>query len=316
VELLLAMFAFGLCSYAGSSLPDVTQIYFLSYGYVALVPVAALGLTRLWQETPAAARRRILVACAVTLAIGLIAAASTRVLTATGALTASKHTPWYVWYTSAYGIVGCVTLLWVLRLERHLLAAMPSRAVRAGACCIPLVVALGLVQPVAAGAPRVWETALHESIAERDTSAHPGITAALYQGLRWVKDHTPSCDVMAVNYLDRDGTVEPNYYYYSAFSERAMFLEGWEATAVGVYGKQPFPGRFALDMLATRQGNAAALRRLARNGVSYVLIDRTHGEGASEPASVSRPVFENSALIVYKLLAAPRTPSGCAGASP
>ena len=131
------------------------------------------------------------------------------------------------------------------------------------------------------------------------------MTAPLYAGLLWVRAHTTPCDVLAVNnHYDDAAHDESVYFYYSAFTERRVFLESWRYTAGGQTGGLPYPGRFALNQRAVAQANPEALRELARRGVSYVLIDKTHLGGPQEPASVSKLVFSNSALDVYRLLGA------------
>jgi hypothetical protein len=94
---------------------------------------------------------------------------------------------------------------------------------------------------------------------------------------------------------------DSKYFYYSAFTEREVFLESWAYTSVGAYGGQPYPARLALNNLAVAHGDPVALRELARRGVTYVLVDKIHGTGAPEPPEVSRLVFSNSALDVYRL---------------
>jgi hypothetical protein len=248
------------------------------------------------------------------LAVGVAMAGSTRVLTSAGVLGADKRTAWYVWYALAYGGVGVLILFFALRLERGLSAAVSSRLGRVIVCCVPLIVTLGLVKPVALGAPRLAETVLHERIPVPDSPQHPGLNAALYKGLIWVRDHTNPCDVLAVN-THRRGDVEDDHYpYYSALTERRVFLEAWNTTVPGTRGEQAFPARFALNREATQDANPRALRRLAGIGVGWVLIDKTHEGGAPEPSSVSRLVFENSALDVYRLLDPPgaRVSRSCA----
>lgn len=145
------------------------------------------------------------------------------------------------------------------------------------------------------------------------------MTAPLYDGLIWVRDHTKPCDVLAVNnhytyahskYDTSAVAVLSFYEYYSAFTERRFLLESWYTTPRGVREASPYPARLALNDKAVVDGSPSALREIARDGVSYVLVDKTHGTGAPESASVSRLVFENSALRVYRLLSPPRGGSG------
>jgi hypothetical protein len=133
--------------------------------------------------------------------------------------------------------------------------------------------------------------------------------------LLWVRTHSDACEVLAVNNHYASPDRGPStYLYYSAFTERRIFLESWEDTPSGVEGRVQDPGRLALNDSAVLRGDPVALRELGQDGVSYVLIDKTHGTGAHEPTSVSRLVFSNGALDVYRLRpqADPRQPGiGC-----
>jgi hypothetical protein len=213
-----------------------------------------------------------------------------------------------------YGLVAGVVIFIALRLNGHYAPLISSRLARVAACCIPLLTVLGLVRPIAYAAIRTKATILHQRTAPTDSALAYGMTAALYRGLIWVRSHTRPCDVLAVNNHSGggDARVRSGYAYYSAFAERRVFLESWAYTPSGVFGVEPFPGRLALNNSATLRGNPAALRKLGREGVSYVLIDKTHGGGAREPPSVSRLVFSNSALDVYHLLVKASHPQfGC-----
>jgi hypothetical protein len=303
-----AVFAAGLLMYVLLGAPGGVEGVFLVYGYIAVVPLAALGLVWLWEETPPAARRGLLSAGAALLAIGLAIAGVTPAL-------ALKGHAADAWYALAYGLVACGVAFTAIRLRGHYALTIHSRVGRTVACGIPLLIALGLVKPTALAASGAWKTIAHRRTAVANSASEYGLTSALYTGLTWVRDHTSRCDVLAVsNHFSRPSRAEPNYLYYSAFTERRIFLESWFYTPAGTTGGEPYPRRLALNE-AAMSGNPTALRELALDGVSYVLIDKLHGGGPAEPASVSRAVFDNSALEVYRLRVpdtAGRRPLPCA----
>lgn len=301
------IFAVSLLAYLVADIPGDGQSYLLIFGYIAMIPVAARGLVALWDDTSPATHRRLVGTCCAVLALGVLAAGSTF------ALPARKGLSLAAWYLAAYGLVGAASALAVLRLERGLAPLVASRIVRMLVCCIPILGILGLVRPIAVAAPDAWKLISHTRMWVEDSRENQGMTAALYRGLIWVRENTGSCDVLAVNnHLTRAGGDESYslYYYYSAFTERRVYLESWQVTPSGISGGQPFPGRLALNDRATLRGDPRALRELARAGVGYVLIDKMHGGGAPEAPSVSRLVFANSALDVYRLL-----PSGVSSGS-
>jgi hypothetical protein len=306
-----AVFLAGLLGYLLLGAPGGVEGVFLVYGYIAVIPLAAFGLVGLWQDTPAPARRRLLQASAALLAIGLAIAGVTPGLDLEGRAGDA-------WYILAYGLVAGTIAWTVLRLRNRYASTISSGVGRTVACVVPLLIALGLVKPVALTTLGAWKAITHEQAAVTDSSRHYGLTSALYTGLIWVRSHTSRCDVLAVNnHFSGPDRSEPDYLYYSAFTERRVFLEGWTYTSQETLGHEPFPERQALNARAV-SGSPVALRTLARDGVSYMLIDKLHGGGAPEPASVSRLVFANSALDVYRLrvpTASTRTARGCATVS-
>jgi hypothetical protein len=147
------------------------------------------------------------------------------------------------------------------------------------------------------------KSAVHQNAAYIDSESHRGMTAALYQGLIWVRDHTKPCDVLAVNNHYVSASMrDSRYFYYSAFTERRVFLESWDYTQNEDSGRQPFAARLALNDLATLRGESTALGRLAHDGIGFVLIDKTHGGGAHELPNAARLIFRNSAVDVYRLM--------------
>ncbi|HEY7952280.1 MAG TPA: hypothetical protein VID70_04780 [Solirubrobacteraceae bacterium] len=305
-ELLASVFLVGLAGYVTLGAPGGVEGVFFVYGYIALVPVAALGLVRLWADTPAAVKQGLLRIGAALFALGVLIAAVSASVTLTG-LTEKA------WFALAYGAIAAALVLVVWRLAPRYAGSLSSRWMRVVACAIPLLLALALVKPVALAGSGAWRTLVGKPTSLADTGTEYGMTAPLYAGLLWVRAHTTPCDELAVNnHYDNAKHEESVYFYYSAFTERRVFLESWRYTAGGQTGGLPYPWRFALNQRAVAQAEPEALRELARRGVSYVLIDKTHvgapvgsraGREASHlPASVSRLVFSNGALDVYRLL--------------
>jgi hypothetical protein len=284
-------------------LKNQSLTYVFWYGFIGTMPVAALGFVSAWSHLSAAARRQFALACGVILCAGLVLCASSGVLIAAHVLAPAKHRAWDAWYALAYGALACLILLVARILQPHLRRLIPSSSARVLACCIPLLCVLGLVKPIAWTAHRAGQAVLARHVGLVDSRAHAGLTTALYEGLLWVRSHTNSCNVLARSTLYTPaGEPVDEYAYFSAFTERLVYLEAWVGTARAEYDEITFPGRFALNRQATVEGKAAALQQLAQLGVSYVLLDKLHGGRDSLPASAAQRVFENSALGVYRLL--------------
>lgn len=140
-----------------------------------------------------------------------------------------------------------------------------------------------------------------------------GMSAGLYRGLLWIRHHTPTNSVLAVNnqYLD-PGRTGPGYFYFTAFAQRRVYLEGWgyafrtTALATGrdyraAFALAPFARRQRVNDLAFGRADARALAAMRAAGVAYLVVDTAHG-GASPvlDRGLSR-VYANPSIVVYRL---------------
>jgi hypothetical protein len=174
-------------------------------------------------------------------------------------------------------------------------------AVLAGALAKPLQVVSPAVARLADGTPLYSNT------------GH-ALTSGLLTGLVWIRTHTPTSAVIAVNNYGEGSTRSkvPNYYYYSAFTERRVFLEGWiyaqrssdlGEAQVARGRKKPFPDRELLNYATFQRADGAALRTLAEQyGVRYLVVDRVHNDRFSPRlARLARPVFANRDVAIYRV---------------
>jgi hypothetical protein len=317
VSLALAVFVAGFLSYVMLGSVDDNETYFVWYGYIALIPVGTLSLMVVWSEVPGDARIALARMCAAVLLLGLAVAGATQILIANGTLAGVRSTSRYLWYGVTLTLVGGIVVLGSLRLEGRLASIVSSRGARVAACAILLLGVLGCAESLVLAAPQTWNTLLDRQAVKRNSPSHPGITAALYRGLVWVREHSGSCAILAANTHElraagtTSGRVDSGYFDYSAFAEREFFFESWIMAGEADGREQPYPALYALNYDATLRGSPTAIRQLAQRGVSYILIDKSHGAYVREPESVSRLVFSNSALDVYRLTVPVRPVPGC-----
>lgn len=138
-----------------------------------------------------------------------------------------------------------------------------------------------------------------------------GLNRGLYGGLAWIRDHTSKDAVLAVNnYEERYGTYrKATYFYYGAFAERRVFLQGWLFTAASwnILGKDaleesrtPFPDRVRLNRAVFEDADRRALRVLVQDyGVRYLVNDKVQGKATPALAQLGRVAYENAAVTVY-----------------
>jgi hypothetical protein len=144
-----------------------------------------------------------------------------------------------------------------------------------------------------------------------------GLTAGLYQGLRWVRGHTgPNAVLVVNNHSAWPDSRDSKYFYYSAFAERRVVLESWdyteETTRQGFFSlpswQTPFPRRLELSDAVFRHADQIAIRTLARSyGARYLVADKVHGPNSPFLASKVKRVFSNGDLDVYAIGQRPST---------
>jgi hypothetical protein len=196
--------------------------------------------------------------------------------------------------------LAVVAFLWVAaarsRTQRGMLRVMAIGALLlVGLLDTPLHTGNFVVPPVRAG----------RHLYASDSPDARGLTAGLQQALAWIRRHTPTNAVLAVNNQFSDSNRQsPDYYYYSAFGERRVFLEGWVDTIPAADLRDPrmtpFPERLRLNNAVFYVGDARALRVLQRDyGVRYLLVDRIHGPVNPRLARLASAVFANPSATVY-----------------
>jgi hypothetical protein len=202
-----------------------------------------------------------------------------------------------------YGVAAACVAVWTLYVA---LGPARPRALFLQACAAVAVIAL-LNTPVDSVIP-----AIDHYLHGQPTYAQGGreLTPNLYGGLIWIRQHAPSDAVVAVNnqYVGDDDS-GPFDFYYSAISQRRVFLEGfanseraielgWERVAAGQ--ARPFPGRLRLNRAVFAAGNPRALSTLIdRYGVRYLVVDEQAGPASPRLARLGRLVFARPGVVVY-----------------
>ena len=276
-----------------------SQNFFTYYGICAACVVSAQGLVLAWDRAgPITALR----------AAGRALAASAWVI----ALIAAAVVPYALrpnlrvgtaLYLLWVGLpLGAVVVVWIACRGRPagravLPIAAAGAVVLTGALDTPLHVGAAIVPALRSGRP------LHAG----DSAGDRGLTPGLQRALAWIRSHTPADAVLAVNNQFSDNLrLSPTYYYYSAFGERRVFLEGWVDTiaAAGLRNpvSVPFPWRLRLNDAVFSEADPQALSVMEhRYGVRYLFVDRVHGSADPRLAALGHLVFRNSAAIVYRV---------------
>jgi hypothetical protein len=294
----LSIFLIGLLVVAFCFQDSGGERYFAMFGVIAIIPLSAGGLARLFARWRGVEWRRLLPVAAVALISLVLAWVFVFNVHFGGNPEVGPR------YFRPYGIFVAVVLLligWVLISPR------PLRARRA---LYPVVVVLAAALVNFPSDYRSWIGKLFEG---ETVSAEvgPGLSPNYYEGLRWIRAHTSDDAVLAVDNLQtpETKTYGPLYFYVAAFAERRTLMQGWEYsaeastlgfTAVQNLEAQPFPGRIALQNAVFRHGSAAALQQMeSRYGVTTLVVDRQTGAVSPRFLRLVRPVYKNPAIVVY-----------------
>jgi hypothetical protein len=297
-RLLLCMFAASLLPFVLIGVVGDAQVYFVVYGFLAASVVSAAGLT-----TVAGALR---LKAADVILPGLLCAAG--VLAIVIDLWKGRST---VALVPAYAFLTCIVFVttWLAyrRETRGVTVNARRRILTLGAVVLVcLTVASELFEQTA---PTIDHWLRGESAYELSgTNFHRGITTNLLRGLAWLRDHSQPSAVIAVNNHELGGNGGSRYFYYSAFSERRVFLESWrytpQASRYASLGEtvNPFPRLLAINDAAVLRASPAAISLLHDHyGVRYIVIDRLHGPASANLARLTHLVYSNPDISVFKV---------------
>jgi hypothetical protein len=283
--------------------PGGSQLDPLGYSYVAGALLAAEGAYLLGQRLVIErlpVRRMVAAGCG---GIAILASLSVALfLTPVGDRAPFRGNE-LVWsYAVLMALLSTLTVVWLwrasARLRRFVVAPLLASVALATAVDAPLDSLPGVFHRSAGST--LWY------------SDQPDLTRGLLAGLKWVDRNTATDAVLAVNnqYIGAERVPEAaNYLYYSAFSERRVFLEGWlytsEATRLGyndvVAGRAvAFPERQRINRAIFERADRGALEQAVRDyGVGYLVIDRTHNSASPRVGSLGRKVFGNVDVDIY-----------------
>lgn len=298
---LLSLFVGGFAGFCLADAPGgiLPELWFLTYAHAAGVLLAGWGVLAVWHlgDRDPALRTKCL------LRVGIV-------VVAFGWWAAVVNEP-FSWEAKSFRIYLAFVAVAVAVTADAWARGRAIGMARSAAAITALALVLG---GGALDAPLSLSDNVRSIVSERpayprDTPSSRGMTRPLFDGLRWVRAHTPADSVLAVNnhYVAADA---PRYLYYSAFAERRVFLESWwytmPALALGtprlLKGAQPFPARWELNRRVFEKADPEAASALhQRYGVRYLLVDHTHGSASPDVSKLGTLIHSTTALSVYAL---------------
>ncbi len=122
-----------------------------------------------------------------------------------------------------------------------------------------------------------------------------------YEACIYIRDNTPENSLIL---SDRHEVIDiPNFYYYSAFTERQFLIEGYKYVASKEFGYEDFINSNYKLNEAVFAGDAVALENVSLMGYDevYIIVDESSDEGISDLKDGLLLVYDNPQISVYQV---------------
>ncbi len=297
----ISPFTLCLCLLAGGLLIANTvhqvgysELYFQDTGYIAGCIVAAAGVRLMWVDAGTAlpmSRRAIALALGawILLLLGVVALTS-RAVAHPEAL------------KIRYAVLAVGTVVFVLMVVVVLSGLRHQWSGFLALGLIPLLAAAVLAPPIEVSTTvRSILTGAPITPAQADPETVWGLTPGLLSALQWLQGHTSAGAVFAVsNHWVDPAEKDGRYFYYSAFSERQVLIEGYDPIRYGISNVLMAPlgtiytYRQRLNDALFSHADAGALRVLTQQfGIRFLFIDRIHGSVDTAVLQLGQLVYSN-----------------------
>jgi hypothetical protein len=294
---LLALFGAGLAAIMTTTSLQGNEQYFLFTALAAGCIVSGQGLWMAWESRPPLAGRGARLAAVGTAAVAmplvLLVAPARLDLFQAGDEQASRYLFLFGGVAVCLGAIYAVARRWV----------GPTRWPAAALVCVAVMVVGAIDTPLGRLEPAF----------EPDDPIEEGrrLTPELYHALTWIRDHSSTDTVLAVN--NQMNEFGPYAFVYGAFAERRVFLEGWgysdkaslrTSSDPADIDENPYPDRLALNEAAFQRPTAGVLEALHdRYGVGYLVVDLVNGFADPEALRALAPVvYEDEGVVVFELV--------------
>jgi hypothetical protein len=276
-----------------------SELYFQDTGYVAGGLAAGAGLRLAWLDAgrslPTSRR-----------GVALTFGASLLLLLALVAITSSTLAHQKALEFRYAGLaalsVGLVVVSVVALRARH---RSTSGVLALG--LIPLLAATTLTYPITLSptAKKVL-TGVSLTPVQPDPQTVWGLTPSILSALQWLQTHSSVDAVIAVNnHWVNPQKTDARDYYYSAFSERQVFVEAYDSTRFGIAiglasaAERNFTYRQRLNDEVFNAADAAALRILTTQySVRFLFVDRIHGSVDPAVVQLGHVVYSNDQATI------------------
>jgi hypothetical protein len=264
------------------------ELYFQDMGYVAGALVAAEGLRLAWLDAGHSLpfSRPAAVGSFVGWVVFLVIVVK---LTSHGVATPEQA-------VFRYAALAAASVVFVIVWAFALRAGGRSASGVLALILIPMTAVTLLTSPIIVS-PAVREVLAGEAV----SSPLVILPAPLVTALEWLRDHSTTDQVFAVNnhWID-PGKTDGKFYYYSPFAQRQIFIEAYNPIRYGITPgintptAQIFAYRQRLNDAVFDHADAAALAVMTQQySVRFLFFDLTRGAANPTVLRLGRVVFSN-----------------------
>jgi hypothetical protein len=153
------------------------------------------------------------------------------------------------------------------------------------------------------------KNALREVVYKLNFEAAPqddSMTKYEYEAMIWLKNNSKQTDIIATNrhYLYGDKTMEnAQYFYYSTFSERNFYLEGW--TNIYAYSSKS-DKKIIEDKIKVNNNiflnNETAYKEIENANIKFLVLSKFIAPNLKLTHKNIKSVFENRDVIIYEVI--------------
>jgi hypothetical protein len=131
------------------------------------------------------------------------------------------------------------------------------------------------------------------------------ITSYEYEGLKWLKDNSGKNEIFSSNrlYLKSSSNEyeDAKYFYYTAFSERSCFLEGFWYAGIVDAPQGILERKLSVNNTLYSKEYGGKLDLARENHINYIVASKRLNPDFSISEEGIRKVFENSDIIIYRV---------------
>ncbi len=123
------------------------------------------------------------------------------------------------------------------------------------------------------------------------------VSAGTMEAYLWLRDNTPEDAMVAVDRFTEDLDYRSIYFYCSAFSERQVYIEGYDYSDIT---EKQVEAMFSINEKFYSEDTAVAEAAMEMSGVDYLVVTKLNHPDYQENSPKLKLVFTNDDVSIYR----------------